>query len=70
MQTTKIPIAKTTDLPGLPARRGAHLQNVRRVLEQWRFSIYHAAYTSTPFTLQVLLPDTTLATIASNAPCR
>jgi len=47
-------------------RRGDHLKHARQALEDWRHNIYLSRYTPSPFTIEAILPDTVLTTLASN----
>lgn len=52
---------------GPKTRRGDHLHNVRAVLERWRFKTKRDRYSLGSVTAEVVLPNPTLTTLASNA---
>jgi superfamily II DNA helicase RecQ len=55
---------------GPSTRRGEHLQNARKVLEHWRFNTKQTRYTLGSVTAEVIMPNPTLTTLASNARIR
>ena len=55
---------------GPSTRRGEHLQNAHRALEHWRFKTKQTRYTLGSVTAEVILPNSTLASLASNARIR
>ncbi|KAM6493656.1 hypothetical protein JOM56_010017 [Amanita muscaria] len=52
---------------GPATRHGEHLKNVRAALLNWHFVMYEKHYSPSPFTSMVILPDSTLTALASNA---
>ncbi|KIL55563.1 hypothetical protein M378DRAFT_134069 [Amanita muscaria Koide BX008] len=52
---------------GPATRRAEHLKKVRAALLNWRFVTYERHYSPSPFTSVVILPDSTLTALASNA---
>jgi hypothetical protein len=53
--------------PKRQIRRGDQLKNARAVLIKWHLDVKLAHYSPSPFTAEVILPDTIVTTLASNA---
>ncbi|KAJ8489590.1 hypothetical protein ONZ45_g13521 [Pleurotus djamor] len=64
----KRPLPPSSSVPKPPPnRRGDYLSNARKLIIEWRYSTWMAAYSRRPWGVQAFMPEKVLSAIASHA---